>query len=118
VLNESFGYSDKLPEDIRDIFMWLCQDVASLQHKWDFYSELFGAEENTKLLSELAIASFNIIFETLQNDVTMAIYRLSDPPRSGGQDNLSLETLVKKCTEIEGVDTLWIEFKEKCKPVR
>ncbi len=116
--NTPFGYSEKLPEGIRDIFMWLCQDVASLQHKWDFYLELFGKDENTQLLSELAVASFNIIFEILQNDITMAICRLSDPPKSMGQKNLSMATLVKKFKDIEGLDKLMIEFQENCKPVR
>jgi len=59
----AFGYVELLPENIRDSFMWLCQDVASLQHKWDLYLELFGKDQNTNLLSELAPASFNIISE-------------------------------------------------------
>jgi hypothetical protein len=114
----AFGYIEQLPENIKDAFMWLCQDVASLQHKWDFYLELFGKSENTDLLSELAPASFNIIFETLQNDITMAICRLSDPPKSMGQENLSLSNLVKTCVEIEGLDDLLNDFKKICKPIR
>lgn len=115
---DSFGYSEKLPENIQDVFMWLCQDVASLQQKWDFWLELFGESQNTKLLSELAPASFNVILETLQSDVTMAICRLSDPPKSMGQENLSFATLVKNCAEIEGVENLGAEFQRMCEPVR
>lgn len=113
-----FGYTEKLPEDIRDVFMWLCQDVASLQQKWDFWLELFGKSENTDLLSELAPASFNIILETLQNDITMAICRLSDPTKSVGQENLSFATLAKKCVDVEGIESLVSEFQKICKPVR
>ena len=113
-----FGYSEQLPENIRDVFMWLCQDVASLQHKWDFWLEMFGKSENTDLLSELAPASFNIILETLQNDITMAICRLSDPPKSVGQENLSFATLAKNCAEVEGIENLVTEFQKICKPVR
>ncbi|MCE9645351.1 MAG: hypothetical protein K8S20_05070 [Chloroflexi bacterium] len=113
-----FGYSEKIPENIRDVFMWLCQDVASLQHKWDFWLELFGKSENTDLLSELAPASFNIILETLQNDITMAICRLSDPPKSVGQENLSFATLAKNCIKVEGIESLVTEFQKICKPVR
>jgi hypothetical protein len=115
---DSFGYSEQLPEEIRDVFMWLCQDVASLQQKWDFWLELFGKSQNTNLLSELAPASFNVILETLQNDVTMAICRLSDPPKSMGQENLSFATLVKNGAEIEGVEDLVAEFQRMCEPVR
>lgn len=114
----AFGYVEQIPENIRDVFMWLCQDMASLQHKWDFYLELFGKSQNTDLLSELAPASFNIIFETIQNDVTMAICRLSDPTKSMGQENLSLATLVKNCAEIEGLEDLLADFQKICEPVR
>jgi len=114
----TFGYIEQLPENIRDVFMWLCQDVASLQHKWDFYLELFGKNQNTDLLSELAPASFNIIFETLQNDMTMAVCRLSDPPKSMGQENLSLATLIKSHAEIEGLNDLLTDFQKICEPVR
>ena len=113
-----FGYSEQLPENIRDVFMWLCQDVASLQHKWDFWLEMFGKSQNADLLSELALASFNIILETLQNDVTMAISRLSDPPKSMGKENLSFATLAENCIEIKGVESLVTEFRKICKPVR
>ena len=113
-----FGYSEKIPENIREIFMWLCQDVVSLQQKWDFYLELFSNEENTQLLSELAVASFNLIFETTQNEITMAICRLSDPVKSMGQENLSLAILEKKCAEMEGFEKLFTEFYELCEPVR
>jgi hypothetical protein len=117
VSKNAFGYNEQLPENIRDIFMWLCQDVASLQSIWDFYLELFGKKQNTDLLSELAPMSFNIIVETLQNEMTMAICRLSDPPKSLGYENLSLATLVKNYNEIEGLDMLLTNFQKICEPV-
>lgn len=76
-----FGYYPKLPEDIREVFMWLCQDVAALREKWDFYQELFD-KGNIDLLSELARASFQIFEESLRDDLTMSICRLSDPAKS------------------------------------
>lgn len=118
MIKNNFGYVDQLPENIRESFMWLCQDVASLQHKWDFYKELFGKDENTDLLSELAPVSFNIILETLQSDITMAICRLSDPQKSMGQENLSLSTLANNCTEIKSLDVFVTNFQNICEPVR
>jgi hypothetical protein len=116
----AFGYSEQLPENMRDVFMWLCQDVVSLQNKWDFWLEMFGKKQNTDLLSELAPASFNIILETLQNDITMAICRLSDPAKNNKQENLSFATLAQKCVEveIEKAESLVTEFEILCKPVR
>ena len=72
-IKDAFGYSEKLPEDIKEIFVWLCQDLVSLQDKWRFYTDLFGSEENTSLLSELALSSFRIIEESLRNDMILRI---------------------------------------------
>jgi len=121
--SDAFGYDSGLPEDIREIFMWLCQDVASLQNKWSFYLELFSSQENTALLSDLAQSSFHIIEESLRDDLTMAIYRMSDPSQSRGKDNrrkdnLSLETLALRCGAIDSVTDLLEDFKKACKPVR
>src|SRR5215216_4802004 len=116
--DDPFGFFEQIPNNIRDSFMWLCQDVAATQRKWDFYLELFVKNEEISLLAELALASFNVIFETLQNDIIMSICRLSDPPKSAGQQNLSLEFLIDNCAEIDGLDHLLIEFKRKCEPIR
>jgi hypothetical protein len=51
---DAFGYDSRLPENIRDIFMWLFQEVACLHDKWSLYPGLFGDKNNTDLLSELA----------------------------------------------------------------
>ena len=97
-MNDPFGYIPKLPDNIRNIFMRLCQDVYSLRSKWEFYLELFDSKKNAELISELARASFQIIEESLRNDMIMAICRLSDPsqssPKSKKKDNLSLCTLL------------------------
>lgn len=116
--NNTFGYDSRLPEDIREIFMWLCQDVASLQNKWGFYLGLFADQKNAALLSDLARASFQIIEETLRNDMTMSICRLSDPPRSMGKDNLSLPALAQQCDDVDSVSELLKDFLDACKPVR
>jgi hypothetical protein len=113
----AFGYDTRIPENIREIFMWLCQDVAALQSKWDFYLQLYSEEENTDLLSELASWSFNIIEESLRNDMTMAICRLSDPSISMHKENLSLAALVEKCKDIPGLETQLADFQEVCKPI-
>lgn len=116
--DEAFGYNSLLPGDIREIFMWLCQDVASLHNKWHFYLELFTSEEDTGLLSELALGSFNIIEESLRNDMTMSICRLSDPPTTGKHKNLSLQTLSEECDHIDNVSKLLEAFLAACDPVR
>jgi AbiU2 len=113
-----FGYVEEIPEQIRNVFMWLCQDLASLQRKWDFYLESFSITENAELLSDLAPTSFNIIFESLQCEITMAICRLSDPPSSMNQENLSLKTLILNYANNEKLNKLVDEFQTNCDPIR
>lgn len=116
-----FGYNPLLPEDIRDIFMWLCQELASLNNKWQFYLGLYTGEEDTGLLSDLAPGSFSIIEESLRSDMTMSICRLSDPAHTAGKPNLSLQTLADKCQALDGPDglsELLQEFLRACQPVR
>ncbi len=114
----TFGYYECLPENIRIIFMSLCQDVAHLHCKWDFYTGLFGEKQNNELLAELAPASFQLIYEALQNDITRAICRLSDPSESRGRDRGSLKTLIKQCEGSEVLDRLFSDFQKACRPVR
>lgn len=113
-----FGYNEALPPEIREIFMWLSQDVASLQGKWTFYLGLFGEEAHTILLSSLARAAFNIIEESLRNDMTLAICRLSDPSQTFRKDNLSMATLVELSAEIPYLEEILVEFQDACKPVQ
>jgi Magnesium chelatase, subunit ChlI len=84
-----FGYIASLPDDIRDVFMWLCQDMVALYRKWDFYLGLFGKPENHPIISFLPNA-FSVIEESLRTDITMAICRLSDPLEVCRRENLPL----------------------------
>ncbi|HUW94200.1 MAG TPA: hypothetical protein VMW58_00285 [Anaerolineae bacterium] len=115
--DEDFGYNPVLPRDIRPIFMWLCQEVASLYLKWQFYNGLYVGEGSTGLLSDLASGSFAIIEESLRRDMATSICRLCDPPRTGRQLNLSLQTLAEKCQELDGLPELLREYLDACQPV-
>src|SRR5262249_36271491 len=66
--NGTFGNLPALPEEIREIYMWLCQDVVALNRKWDFYQGLFGKSENFAVF-DLAPLAFRIIEESLKNDL-------------------------------------------------
>jgi len=117
-LKDAFGYSEEIPEKAREIFMWLCQDVAMLNVKWNFYDTLFNKLENANLISELAIGSFNIIEESLRMDMTMLICRLGDPAKVSGRDNLSFLSLQETIDNIDGLELLIQEFLLASNPVR
>jgi hypothetical protein len=85
--------------------------------------KIYGTEEKTKLLDEVARFSFQIIQDSMLRDMTMAICRLSDPVQSRpktrpDEKNLSLAYLVSICPEIGGLETLLQEFKTECEPIQ
>ncbi len=114
---ERFGYDARVPEDIRDMFVELCGDVVALRQKWDFYKTLF-AQDNLSVLTNLAVGSTQVMEETLRDSMTMAICRLSDPPQTSHQDNLTLRTLVQFQSSIPNLVTLERDFLTACDPVR
>ena len=112
----SFGFEPKLPDDIREIFMWLCQDVAHIQSAWSFYVDLFTSNDY-KEVADLAIESFRVVERALRTDITMSICRISDPSKSMKKENISFQTLSQKCGEIKGVDALFKDFSIACEPI-
>jgi hypothetical protein len=89
-----FGHIENLPEEIRESFMWLSQDVVALHRKWDFYLGLFGKKENFAVISHLP-QPFNLIEESMRTDITMLIGRLSNGAKFGKDDNISFRALQK-----------------------
>ncbi len=116
-MDRYFGYSEKIPEGARDIFMWLCQDVASLHDKWTIYKGLYSDPAITDLITYIAKDTFRTIEESLRNDMTMSICRLCDPASSFGHKNVSFKALL----ELEKIQTIYrfdIEgFIKTCDPV-
>lgn len=115
--SDLFGYDVNLPKDIREVFMWLCQDVAHIQRSWNFYLELFSSEDY-KDVAELGMSSFLVIEEAVRTDLIMSICRISDPAKTTNRDNLSFPALAKKCSTIQDLDTLVDDLLACCEPIR
>jgi len=113
-----FGYDENIPEVVREIFMWLCQDLVSLQRMWDFYQELFRDEEYLALYTDYARSSFSIIEESLRISMVMAISRLNDPSTQYQNKNLSFKRLVELCQEPPDINNLYELFDKACKPFK
>jgi len=116
--SKAFGYVDNMPEDIRDIFMWLCQDVASLNDKWSTYKGLYSDPSVTDLLNYTAKHTFQTIEESLRDDMTMSICRLCDRSSSRGRENVSFNALLGSKNIPDGIKKDIGEFLESCKPVK
>ena len=112
-----FGFRPDLPENVRDIFMWLCQDLASLCYKWKTYRNLFKPE-NEAILYNTAQQAFKVIEESLRVDMTMMICRLGDPLRSCGKENLNFKAL-EHCYENDtDLKKLVKGFQDACEPIK
>jgi hypothetical protein len=113
VADETFGNLKSLPERIREVYMWLCQDVVSLNQKWDFYQGLFGKPENYAVF-DLAPLAFKITAESLKNDLIMSISRLGDPAKTGDRANLSFATLLSFYENDDMLKGLLKRFHDSC----
>src|SRR5262249_36076139 len=91
------GRGDPVPDEVLAIYAGLCRGVAALRLKWDTSLGLLATPEVTALLSDTAPAIFQIVAESLRNDIVQSICRLSDPSRSLAPDDASLATLVGRC---------------------
>jgi hypothetical protein len=85
---------DKLGDELGSIYHELWNEVAWLHSKWDEYVELFGTKPSrVKLLNEAAPLFFRTVEDSLWESILVHITRLTDPPRSCGKDNLSIQRL-------------------------
>ena len=116
MFDDRFGYDKVIPEEIREVFMWLCQDLASLYFMWNFYKGLFGNIEDVALLTNYAQSSFIVIEEALRTSMVMAICRFNDPSIQQNNQNLSLKLLVQKCDQIFEFKDLYNSFQIACEP--
>ena len=112
------GYSERIPEEIRDACADLYDDVAMLHLKWRYYRELFQERDNAELLSKLARAFFQTVEESLRADMLMTICRLSDPSESLARQNHSFAILLDRCSDLPKVDNLVTAFQAACGNVR
>jgi len=117
-MSKAFGYVDNMPEDIRDIFMWLCQDVASLNDKWRTYKGLYSDSSVTDLLNYTAKHTFQTIEESLRDDMTMSICRLCDPSSLCGYENVSFSALLSLKNIPNNIKKDIEEFLESCEPIK
>lgn len=112
-----FGKNENIPEEIREVFMWLCQDIASLFQMWDFYEYIFEKKENAELLAQHIPNTLIIIGRSLRISMVMAICRLNDPStEKNNLNNISLARLAEYGPKNKVIIDLCSKFKEACKP--
>ena len=77
--------------DLGAVYHALCNEVTWLHAKWLQYRKLFGhSESRVDLLNQTAAFFFRVVQDVVFEDVLLHIARLTDPPRQGEYENLSL----------------------------
>lgn len=92
-------YVGKMGETLGPIFHALWNEVSWLHHKWSEYFELYGNEQSRiDSINRAAPLFFRMVQDVLWEDILLHCARLTDPPKSGGKDNLTilrLQELIK-----------------------
>jgi hypothetical protein len=101
-------YERVMGSELGAIYNALWQQLAWLHSKWAEYVDLFGMKESrVSLMNEVAPRFFRLVQDSLWDDVLIHVARLTDPPKSAGRANLTIQRLplvvdVAVKAEVEG----------------
>lgn len=85
---------EKLGNNLGYLFNELENEVASLYMKWEEYVKLFGkTPSRIDLLNQSAPVFFKIVQDSLWENIILHLARLTDPPKSAGKKNLTIQRL-------------------------
>ena len=85
---------EKLGREFGTFYHSLVNELYGLQTNWNEYRELFGEnEERVKLLNKTAPLSFYVIQNVLWENLMLGISKITDPPKSAGEKNLTIQSI-------------------------
>jgi hypothetical protein len=85
----------------------LCNEMTLLHLYWKEYVELFGTnQKRIDRLNQAAPGFFRMLQDELFQTNMLHIARLTDPPKSGGKENLTLRNLPDLVTDKNLKNTL------------
>ena len=82
------------PPEIKAVFDALRHQIELLHAYWDAYRQLFGSTESVAALNEVAAGAFGLVRYAFCEEMVIAFSRLTDPKKTSGKENLTLEQLV------------------------
>ena len=92
-------YEKILGREFSMIFHGLNNDWASALVRYKEFQELFGDPERVKLLNAIGGGLFRDVQQMSWNDLILRLTRLTDPPKSAGKDNLTVQRLPDLCQD-------------------
>lgn len=85
-------YIEKMGEALGSVYYCLWQELVWLFSKWNEYKTLYGTKPSRiELLNNAAPHFFRVVQDSLWEDTILHIARLTDPPKSMGKGNLSVQ---------------------------
>lgn len=85
-----------MPDDVREVYEGLSQELAWLYAKWNVFYQLFAVSlERIAFLTDIAPSFFGMLQRVYIDDIVLSLGRLTDPPRTAGRENLSLPRLLE-----------------------
>ena len=94
-------YEDKLGREFSMVLVALTRDWASALMRYKEFRELFAGADNVKLLNAVGGGLFRDVQQISWSDLMLRLTRLTDPPRSAGRDNLTIQRLPDLCKDPE-----------------
>src|SRR6266496_1267585 len=84
----------RMGKQLGELYHALWQEAAWLHIKWEEYISLFGTKPSrVELLNRAAPSFFRFVEDSLWEDMTLHVARLTDPPKSKGRANLTIQLL-------------------------
>lgn len=87
------AYLAQMGEKLGSVFYALYQEVSWIHARWLEYRKLFAEKETVDLLNRHGGFLFKVVQEALWEQTLLHIAKVTDPPRSAGKDNLSVQRL-------------------------
>ena len=116
-MNKNIPMPPALEEKLKAIDL----EVRNLHFKWKFFSQLFTDPNRVKILNVTAASLFQSVEDSMLLDILLSIARLTDPPKSFKQENLSFENLIQEIPNGSlraQVVNLLSEIKQKAKDIK
>jgi hypothetical protein len=117
-------FGDKMGPDLGTIYYELWNECGVVHIEWDEFKELYGSgQRRVDLLNTAAGPFFRLVQSALMDSILLRLCRMTDPPKTTGKQNLTLEQLADKISETDQpfgqeVSRLAIHARSRCEFAR
>jgi hypothetical protein len=93
-------YISQMGDELGSLFYALWQEVVWLHVEWHEFVQLFGTKPaRIAVMNDAAPQFFRLVRDELLDMIVLRIARLSDPPKSTGKSNLTIQQLPARINE-------------------